>query len=480
MTAARHGLVAIPRRSRSALVLGSMCAFVTSINQSIMSVAFPDLRRSFPDATAAELSWVLNAYTIVAGATLIPMSVVARRLGRKRVLLTGLSVFTLAAVACSAAPTPAVLIGARVVQAVGWAMITPSAIAAMLADIPVERRATAIAAWGGVGGIATSLAPSLGALLIDAGSWRWAFAASIPFSVLVLVLGARVFRESDPDELERSGVPDPLGAVALMVGVTLVILALVESPTWGWFDARTLGCAAAGVALVVWLFDRSGRVRHPMLDRRVLGYRNVRLAAALAVGYGTGFFATNIGLVLFLTQVWDLSIIRAGMMITPMAALVTILAPVVGRVADRVGHRVLTVPAGAAWTLGAVWLLVGAGPDVEPWTVWAPAIVLLGIGSGLGWPTIHALPVIGVSPAEVSTATATNQTVLRTAGSLGIAVAITLVSSGDEGSVEPFRRLFVLMTVSGVLLSLLGTLVATAPGDAVRSPVPAGPTPPDR
>ena len=164
----RQGLVAIPRRSRSALVLGSMCAFVTSINQSIMSVAFPDLRRSFPDASAAQLSWVLNAYTIVAGATLIPMAVVARRVGRKRVLLTGLSVFTVAAVGCSAAPTPEVLIGARVVQALGWAMITPSAIAAMLADIPTERRATAIAIWGGVGGIATSLAPSLGAFLIDA------------------------------------------------------------------------------------------------------------------------------------------------------------------------------------------------------------------------------------------------------------------------------------------------------------------------
>lgn len=456
-------LVSIPRHSRSALVLGSMCAFVTSLNQSIMSVAFPDLRRSFPDASAAQLSWVLNSYTIVAGATLIPAAVVSGRFGRKRVLLTGLTVFTLAAAVCTFAPHPSVLISARVVQALGWAMITPSAIAVILADMPMERRATAIATWGGVGGVATSLAPSLGAFIIDLGSWRWAFAVSIPFSLLVIAIGSRVFRESQPHELVRTGLPDPIGAASLMVGVTLVILGLVESPTWGWGDSRTLACIGVGVALLALLFRRSGRVRNPMLDRRVLGYRNMRLAATLSVAYGTGFFASNLGLVLFLTEVWGHSVVRAGIMVTPMAACVTLLAPIAGRMGDRFGHRVLTIPAGISWTLGALWLLLHADGRPALWSVWCPAVVLLGIGSGLGWPTIHALPVIGVPPAEVSTATATNQTVLRTAGALGVAIAITLVSSGADVSIEPFQRLFVLMAVSGVLLASIGSLVRTGP-----------------
>src|SRR5688500_7473961 len=164
-----------------------MCAFVTSLNQSIMSVAFPDLRRSFPDVSAAQLSWVLNSYTIVAGATLILAAVVSSRFGRKRVLLTGLSIFTIAATACALAPNPPTLIAARVVQAIGWSMITPAAIAVILADVPPSRRATAIATWGGVGGVATALGPSLGAVIIDAGTWRWAFAISIPFGLFVLV-----------------------------------------------------------------------------------------------------------------------------------------------------------------------------------------------------------------------------------------------------------------------------------------------------
>jgi EmrB/QacA subfamily drug resistance transporter len=446
-----------------------MCAFVTSLNQSIMSVAFPDLRRSFPDVSAGQVSWVLNSYTIVAGATLILAAVVSSRFGRKRVLLIGLSVFTVAATACTFAPNPPTLIAARVVQALGWAMITPSAIAVILADVPAGRRATAIATWGGVGGVATTLGPSVGALLIDIGTWRCAFAISIPFGVFVLVAGARSFRESEPHELVHDGLPDPIGALTLLSGVTILILGLVQSPRWGWIDTRTIGCVAAGAILVAFLFWRSARVPVPMLNRRLLGYRNTRLAALLSVLYGTGFFATSLGLVLFLTQVWGYSVVRAGMLITPVAAMVTVLAPVAGNVGDRYGHRVLTVPAGVAWCAGALWLLAGAGQSPDLARVWLPAMVLLGIGSGLGWPTIHGIPVIGIPPREFSSAVATNQTVLRISGALGVAIAITLTSdAGATSPVAPFRNLFVLMAVSGVCLGVIGAFIDTAPAHRRR------------
>jgi EmrB/QacA subfamily drug resistance transporter len=457
-------LSAIPRQTRSVLLLGSMCAFLTSLNQSIMSVAFPDLRRSFPDVSAAQLSWVLNSYTIVAGATLILAAVISSRFGRKRVLLTGLWIFTVAATACTLAPNPPALIAARVVQAIGWAMITPSAVAVILADVPPTRRATAIATWGGVGGVATTLGPSLGAVLIDASSWRGAFAISIPFGLFVIVAGSRVFRESTPDELVREGLPDPIGALCLLSGVTLVILGLVQTPRWGWIDGRTVTVIAVGAVLVAYLVRRSARVAVPMLNRRLLSYRNTRLAASLSVLYGTGFFATNLGLVLFLTQVWGYSVVRAGILITPVAAMVTVLAPVAGRVGDRYGHRVLTVPAGIAWCAGSLWLLVAAGGSPDLARVWLPAMLLLGIGSGLGWPTIHGIPVVGIPSSEFGSAVATNQTVLRISGALGVAIAITLISD-DHGSaaVPSFRKLFVLMTISGAFLAAIGALIDTAP-----------------
>lgn len=459
-------------RARKVLLLGSMCAFITSLNQSIMAVAFPDLRRSFEGVSDGNLSWILNAYTIVAGATLVLSAVISGRYGRKRVLLSGLALFTVAAIVCTAAPNVAVLITARVVQALGWALITPSALAVIIAEVPEGKRASAIATWGGVGGVATSLGPSVGAWLIELASWRMAFAVSIPFCVFVFVAGRRLFREAAAHELRRDGLPDVLSAFMLLIGVTTFILGLVQSPRWGWFDARTIGCLVAGVALIALLIWRSTRVRVPVLDPRLLRHRNLRLAFALAIGYGTGFFATNLGLVLFLTQVWDFSVVRAGLLVTPVAAMVPVMAPIAGRVADRYGHRRLIVPAGIAWIAGSLWLLIGATEHRSVWGVWMPAALLLGAGSGLGWPTIHALPVMGIPTADVSAATATNQTVLRVMGALGVAISVTLISGADgHSALVPFRRLFVLMAVSGVLLSAIGSLVRTAPAPVTDSTV---------
>jgi MFS family permease len=144
--------------------------------------------------------------------------------------------------------------------------------------------------------------------------------------------------------------------------------------------------------------------------------------------------------------------------------MVTVLAPVAGNVADRFGHRVLTVPAGVSWCAGALWLLVGAGASPDVVRVWLPAMVLLGIGSGLGWPTIHGIPMLGIPPTEFGSAVATNQTVLRVSGAFGVAIAITLISGNTGASaLTPFRRLFVLMAISGAFLGLIGAFVDTAP-----------------
>jgi EmrB/QacA subfamily drug resistance transporter len=464
----------ISRRAWRVLVLGSLCSFITALNLSIMNVAFPDLRRSFPDVSAAELSWVLNGYTIVSGATLILAAVVCDRFGRKRVLLVGLAIFTAAGVGCALAPNPSLLIGARVVQALGAALLTPSIISVILADIPVARRATAVASWSAIGGIATALGPSLGAVVVDVGTWRWAFWITLPFGVVVFTLGALNFREAEPHELVRGPLPDPLAAVALMAGVMLAILGLVQSPAWGWRDPRTGGGIAGGLALIGFVLWRSSRVANPLVDLGLLRYPNMRLAASLSIGFGTGFFAMSLGLVLFLTEVWDYSVVRAGVLVAPVALMISLLSPAAGRIADRRGHRLLAALGGVAWAGGSGCLLVRADATPDVAGVWLPAVLLLGVGSALAWPTIHGIPVIGIPAGRFGTATATNQTVLRLSTALGVAVAVTLVSGDDtEAGVGPFRRLFVLMLASGVILAVVGWRIDTAPGRA-PSPTRAG------
>jgi len=375
-----------------------------------------------------------------------------------------------AAVACALAPTPSALIAARVVQALGWSLITPSAIAVVLADVPVNRRASAIATWAGIGGIATALGPSLGGMIVDVGTWRWAFWISVPFGALVIPLGARTFRESAPHELVKGDLPDPVGALALMGGLTLWILGLIKSPTWGWVDVRTASCLAFGTLLVAVLLIRSARVSNPMLNLHLLDYRNMRLAGLMSIGFGTGFFAMSLGLVLFLIQVWGYGVVRAGVLMTPIAATVTVLSPIAGRLADRYGHRVLSIPAGISWCAGAMWLYSKADGTADLRHVWFPAMFMLGIGSGLAWPTIHGIPVIGIPPSEFGSAVATNQTVLRVSGALGVAVAVTLISSATGvAALGPFHRLFVLMAVTGLSLSIIGLWIRTAPSHTAAS-----------
>ncbi|MEO5839108.1 MAG: MFS transporter [Acidimicrobiales bacterium] len=454
----------ISRHTWMVLVLASMCTFISSLNASIMSVAFPDLRRSFPDVSPAQLSWVLNSYTIVSGATLILAAVACERFGRKRMLLLGVAIFTVAGTACALSPNPPALIAARVVQAAGWSLITPATIAVLLADVPVSRRATAISMWAGIGGIATALGPSVGAMVVDVGTWRWAFWISVPIGAIVLVLGARTFRESSPEEMIKGPLPDPIGALALMGGLTLWILGLIQTPKWGWIDRRTAGSLVGGTLLIAYLLWRSAHVHNPMLNRRLLGYRNMRLAALMSIGFGTGFFAMSLGLVLFLVQVWDYSVVQAGALVTPIAATVTLLSPFSGRLADSLGHRVIAVPAGISWCAGSFWLLVFVDGTPDLARVWFPAMFMLGIGSGLAWPTIHGIPVIDIPTSELGSAVATNQTVLRVAGALGVAIAITLIS-GETGAaaLTPFQHLFILMGISGILLSAIGFWIRTGP-----------------
>jgi EmrB/QacA subfamily drug resistance transporter len=468
VVARRVEIVPLTPRAKRVLVLGSMCSFVNSLNLSIMYVAFPDLTRSFPEASAARLSWVLNAYTVVAAATLVLAGVVADRWGRRRTLLTGVTVFATASAVCALAPTTSILIGARAVQAVGSALITPASIALILDEVPTERRATAIATWGAIGAAAAAAGPSLGAVLIDLAGWRAAFWVSVPIAAVVVPTGWRTFRESrDPSPRP---LPDVFSVLCLMTGVSLVILALTQSDDWGWGDGKTLASLGGGVLLVAVLLVRSALIRNPVLDLALFRHPALRVSAAASLLYGMGFFAMFFGTVLFLRQVWGYSTVEAGLLITPVPVATAFVASFAGRVADRHGHRRLMIPGGALFTLGALFLVVRADDDPDPWATWLPAVVVLGLGSGMVWPAIHGAAVHGVPGASYGSATAINQTVQRVGTALGVATTISLVAGWDAGDgVGGFRSMFWLMAGSGAAAILLGTRLRTAPGAATAA-----------
>jgi hypothetical protein len=212
----RHEVAPAPRSPWPIFAIASMAVFLVSVDATVLYAAFPALRRAFADATAADLSWVLNAYTVVYAALLVPAGRVADLRGRKRMFLVGLGVFLLASLLCGLAGDVATLIAMRALQAVGAALLLPASLSIVLAAFPVERRAIAVSLWGAVSGLAAAVGPSAGAFLVDRWGWPMAFFLNLPLGGWALWRGARVLEESRRPELGAR--LDVIGVLLLVAG----------------------------------------------------------------------------------------------------------------------------------------------------------------------------------------------------------------------------------------------------------------------
>jgi len=239
----------------------------------------------------------------------------ADRIGRRKVFFAGVVIFTVSSALAGTAPTAGLLIGARVIQAVGAAALLPSSLALVLGEFPREKRATAVGIWGAVGALAAATGPTLGALIIDAASWRLAFFVNLPIGALTIFLGSRLLRESkDPDAAQRQ---DLLGIPLLIAGVGALALGIVQSDEWGWGGTRTLAAFAASAVILPLFILRSATYHSPALDLTLFRNRNFRMANLATASFGIAFAAMFLGTVLFLTNVWQYSILQAGLLIAP-------------------------------------------------------------------------------------------------------------------------------------------------------------------
>src|SRR5437588_9413859 len=225
------------------LIVTSVAVFMGFLDVTVVNVAFPDIERSFPGDSVAGLSWILNAYNIVFAALLVPAGRIADLVGRRRMFFVGLGTFLAASAVCAAAPSVAVLIGARAVQAAGAAILVPTSLGLMLPEFPLHLRATATALWGATGAVAAATGPSLGGVLVDASDWRLVFFVNIPIGLAALIPARGLLREV---KQEGGRLPDALGTALLTLGVAAVSLGIVKGPDWGWGDPKTLGSLVAG------------------------------------------------------------------------------------------------------------------------------------------------------------------------------------------------------------------------------------------
>ena len=443
----------LPRRWKVLLVT-AVAVFMSFLDVTIVNIAFPDIERSFPGASLAGLSWILNAYNVVFAALLVPAGRLADRIGRRRMFLGGVVAFLGASAVCAVAPSVEVLVAARVVQAAAGAALVPSSLALLLPEFPLEQRATATALWGATGAVAAATGPSLGGLLVDATSWRWVFLVNLAIGLPALVPARRLLRETR--EANPGPLPDLVGALALVAGVGLLSLAIVKGQAWGWGGPRVLGALAASAALLVAFVVRSASHAAPVVELGLFRVRSFAVANAGVFAFSMGFYALLLGNVLFLTGVVGWSVLHAGVALTPGPLMAAVSAPLGGRIADRYGQRVVAVPGGVLFALGCALFTstVDASPDYA--TEFLPWTALTGAGVGLSFAAWGSAAVAELAPSRFATGGAISATSRQLGAVLGIAILVAVIGSPAPGdALDAFHAAWRLEAIAGVTAGAL-------------------------
>ena len=413
------------QRKWQVLLVTAVAVFMGFLDVSIVNVAFPDIERSFPGTSEAGLSWVLNAYNVVFAALLVPAGRAADLVGRRKTFFVGMGVFLLASALCAAAPSVELLVAARVLQAVGAAILIPTSLGLLLPEFPPEQRATATSIWGATGAVAAATGPSLGGVLVDAANWRWVFLINIPIGLAALIPARRILREYRDES--RGAVPDLPGAALLMGGVGLIALAIVQGESWGYGSARVVGAAAAGLLFLVAMVARSRSHRAPVLDLHLFRTRSFAVAVTGLMVFSVGFYALLLGNILFLTRVWEYSIVTAGFAVTPGPLLAAASSVVGGRLSDRIGQRPVAVAGGLFFAAGCLVFAEGLTAQVAYVSHFLPATILTGIGVGLSFAAWSSAAVAQLPPERFATGSAVSTCLRQIGAVLGIAVLIAIL-----------------------------------------------------
>ncbi|MDQ1720181.1 MAG: hypothetical protein QOE89_4134 [Pseudonocardiales bacterium] len=448
-------------RGRWVLLASILGSGLAGIDATVVNVALPVIGRDFKVDFAA-LQWTITAYTLTLASLILLAGALGDRYGRRRVFLIGVVWFAVASLLCGLAPGAPWLIGARALQGVGGALLTPGSLAMIQASFAREDRARAIGAWSAFGGVATAIGPFLGGWLIQVASWRWVFLINVPLAVVVVLVAARHVPESrDPT---ATGRVDLLGAVLGAVGLGGVTYAIIEAPARGLGSMAVLVTGTVGLLCLVAFGLAEARQRNPMLPLTIFG--SAQFSAANAVtflvygGFGGVFFL----LVVELQVVAGFSPIAAGTALLPVTVVMLLLSSRGGQLAQRIGPR-LPMTLGPLICAGAVLLMLRIGPGAGYLTEVVPAVLVLGFGLALLVAPLTATVLAAVDVQHAGVASGVNNAVARAAGLIAVAAlpAVAGLSGTAYDSARSFQHGFriVLITCAGLLVLASALAAAT-------------------
>jgi EmrB/QacA subfamily drug resistance transporter len=437
----------------------SVGLFVIMLDNTVVNVALPAMQRSL-HIGLSELEWVVTGYALTFAAFMLTGGKLADLLGRRLIFMLGLAVFTGASLACGFAPNGGFLIGARVVQGLGGALMNPATLSIITATFPPRQRGTAIGIWAGVSAMALAIGPLVGGLLTQHVNWNWIFFINVPIGVLgLLAIPMFVDESRDTSKEQRPDVP---GLIVSAVGLFSLTYAFIESNNYGWGSARILTAfGISAVSLVVFVFLER-RQRLPMLDLSLFRNRTFSGANTAMLFVGLAMFGTFFYVSLYMQNVLHYSPVQAGASFLPMTCLIILIAPWAGKLSDRFGSRWLV---GGGMTLLAAMLLYYStlGAHESFWAI-LPGLLIGGIGMGSTMTPVTAAAMSAVPVDKAGVGSAVLNSARQVGGSLGIAVMGAIVAAGAGAAHTPaaFLTGFHDALRVAALLALSGAIVATA------------------
>lgn len=441
------------RAGRLTLAIAALAALATYLDTTILLVAFSDITKTFGESSTSTLSWVLNGYTITFAALLVPAGKLADRLGHRRAFLTGSAVFTISSIACGFAPNAALLIVLRIFQGAGSAILVPASLALVMAAFPRDRLPQVVAIWGAIGALSAALGPSLGALIIEALGWRWVFFLNLPIGLVTITAGRRFLTESRDPTVR---LPSPVGVILIGLAAGALTYGVVESDVVGFGSTQTAVVLAIGAALLATFIVHQRSTDSPTLDLELFALRNFRWGNLAMFSFSTAFSAMFFGLILFLVNVWDWSILKAGLAIAPGPLIAAMLAPRLGKLAGQIGQRPLIIVGGLLFAASGLYRLLFLSADVDYLVDFAVPLAFVALAIPLVFPQTTSAAAQALPTNRIGVGGAATQAVRQFGGSFGVAVTIALLGSAveTEDLLVGFDRIWWFLIAGGLLTTV--------------------------
>src|SRR5881398_2410325 len=451
-------MVASDRRKWLALALLCVVQFMVVLDIAIVNVALPSIKDDL-GFSQENLQWVISAYALVFGGFLLLGGRAADLLGRRRIFLVAVVVFTVASLLAGLAWSEGSLIGARALQGLGAAIITPAALSILSTTFVEGReRNIALGVWGAVGGFGAAAGVLLGGVLTDALSWSWIFFVNVPVGVTAFILAPLLLKESRDAHVRRFDVP---GAVLVTSGLSLLVYAITQAGQHGWLAGKTVSYFAVSLGLILGFLVWELRHPEPLMRFGILRTRTIAGANVAGFIMGTAMFAMFLMLTLYMQQVLGYSAMKTGVAYLAVAGTAIFTSAIAAQLVTRIGVKPVLVTGMVTLTAGLVYFTqVSVGGSYLGDLL--PGFLLIAVGIGFAFVPISIAALAGVQPAEAGLASGLINTSQQIGGALGIAALSTIATSRTNGKTAAGVALHPALVDGFTAAFVVGAVIAAA------------------